>query len=231
MLYLLENIGHSYAKKQALNMLPRLEIQRGEVLALTGANGAGKSTLLRLLAFLEKPTQGNIFYYGALDAQHSAQAPGKQGAQPKARSSSQARLECTLLLQDPYIFKQSVLDNVCYGLRLRQGTWSNSKQMQQKAGEALACVGFDDEQFLSRPWYQLSGGEKQRVALAARLVLEPCALLLDEPTAHVDGKSATAIHNAVQAVAQKGTTVVVASHDMTWLESLSPNYLRLDGCG
>ncbi len=216
MLYLLENVVHYYDKKQALNLLhtPRLEIHQGEVLALTGANGAGKSTLLRLLAFLEKPTQGNIYFYGA------------EGG---LKSSTQARLESTLLLQEPYVFKQSVLDNVCFGLRLRQKTWRNSKQMQDKAAEALACVGFKDSQLLSRPWYQLSGGEKQRVALAARLVLEPRALLLDEPTAHVDGKSATAIHAAVQAVAQKGTTVIVASHDMAWLASLSPKYLQLDG--
>ncbi len=207
-LYKIENLAHFYGEHQALCMAnsPSLSIHQGQVLALTGANGAGKSTLLRLLAFLEKPTQGSIQFFGS------------KGIAP--------RLEATLLLQEPYIFKQSVLDNVCYGLRLRRSAMS-TEAMHHKGKEALSAVGFEPEAVLSRPWYQLSGGEKQRVALAARLVLNPLALLLDEPTAHVDGKSAAAIHTAVQNVAKNGTTVIVASHDMDWLQSLAPQYLHL----
>ncbi len=209
MLYKLENIVQKYGKHTALDLNKRngqsgpLIISKGTVLALTGPNGAGKSTLLRLLAFLEKPTLGSISFYGTT------------GVSP--------RQEATLLLQEPYIFKRSVVDNVCYGLRLRHET----EHLEERALEALARVGFSADQVCKRPWYQLSGGEKQRVALAARLVLKPLALLLDEPTAHVDVKSATAIHEAVHHVVQEGTTVVVSSHDGIWLEALRAEYLEL----
>ncbi len=204
-LYHIERLAHFYEKHPALDIrhLPTLDIEQGQVLALTGANGAGKSTFLRLLAFLEKPSTGHIHFYG--------------------KNTANPRLEATLLLQEPYIFKQSVLENVCYGLRLR----GHTTNMLSKAEQSLLAVGFTDENILSRQWHQLSGGEKQRVALAARLVLQPSALLLDEPTAHVDGASAIAIQKAVNKAIYSGTTVIVASHDMPWLESLAPQYLHL----
>ncbi len=208
MLYKLENIIQKYGNHTALDLNRKLGtapfiIAKSSVLALTGPNGAGKSTLLRLLAFLEKPSHGHIYFYGT------------------PRTSP--RLEATLLLQEPYIFKRSVLENVCYGLRLRK----DIQDMEARALEALARVGFSPEQVRQRPWYQLSGGEKQRVALAARLVLRPLALLLDEPTAHVDAKSAATIHEAVQHAAQEGTTVVVSSHDDAWLTKLNAEFLSL----
>ncbi len=213
MLYKLENIIQKYGKHIALDLNRRngqsnntspLVITKGSVLALTGPNGAGKSTLLRLLAFLEKPSQGTIQFYGT----------------PRTAP----RLEATLLLQEPYVFKRSVLENVCYGLRLRRDT----QHMEERALDALARVGFSTDQVRKRPWYQLSGGEKQRVALAARLVLNPLALLLDEPTAHVDGKCASAIHEAVHRAAQEDTTVIVSSHDRAWLQELNAEYLSLE---
>ncbi len=205
MLYKLQHIVQRYGAHIALDMrhMPPIEIYRGTVLALTGANGVGKSTLLRILAFLEKPSEGSLSFYGTMPMH--------------------TRLEATLLLQEPYLFKCSVLDNVCYGLKLRR----QQQGMRQKALEALATVGFDAEAVASRPWYQLSGGEKQRVALASRLVLEPLALLLDEPTAHTDATCSKAIHEAVKAVAARGTTVIVSSHDKLWLESLNAEYVEL----
>ena len=100
--------------------------------------------------------------------------------------------------------------------------------LAERVHQALALVGLPGERFASRPWYALSGGETQRVALAARLVLKPRVLLLDEPTASVDVASAQLIqHAAMQAMQEWGTAIVVASHDLQWLYDVSDDVLHL----
>ena len=110
--------------------------------------------------------------------------------------------------------KRTVFNNINYGLRLRGEKGDAAKRVH----EALSFVGLPAERFAGRPWYALSGGEAQRVALAARLVLKPKVLLLDEPTASVDAASAQLIKAAALRARQEwGTTIVVASHDTQWL--------------
>lgn len=202
-LYQCRDLTQRYGGRTVLR-LPELSIARGEVLALTGPNGAGKSTLLRLLAFLESPASGELCFHGT---------PGRP-----------PRQDVTLLLQEPYLFKASVLENVVYGLRVR----GRRRDLRRAAEEAMLAVGFAPGQdMLRRSWKALSGGEKQRVALAARLILRPLVLLLDEPTSSVDASSAKAIETAVRAAALAGTTVVAASHDMAWLSSLDARRLDL----
>lgn len=101
--------------------LPFFSMEQGEIVVLTGRNGSGKSTLLRLLAFLEKPTSGTLFYGG---------------------SSADPRREITLLLQEPYLMKASVYWNVTLGLRLRGMT--DRKILREKYREAMLAVGFAD---------------------------------------------------------------------------------------
>ena len=200
MLYRCRDLTQRYGGRTVLR-LPELSVARGEVLALTGPNGAGKSTLLRLLAFLESPASGELCFHGT---------PGRP-----------PRQDVTLLLQEPYLFKASVFENVVYGLRVR----GRRHDLRQAAEGAMLAVGFTPEQdMLRRSWKALSGGEK---ALAARLVLRPLVLLLDEPTSSVDAASAKAIETAVRAAALAGTTVVAASHDMVWLSSLDARRLDL----
>ena len=202
MLYEAQGLEKRYGSRMALS-LPELKVGKGRVVALTGPNGSGKSTLLRMLAFLEKPDAGELHFYGTA------------GVPP--------RHEATLLLQEPYLLKCSVYDNVAYGLRLR----GQGENVTARVREALSAVGFDPDTLAKRQWRELSGGEKQRVSLAARLVLKPLALLLDEPTSNMDVRSAAAIHEAVRAAVRGGTTVIVASHDKAWLEELEADTLCL----
>ena len=110
--------------------------------------------------------------------------------------------------------KRNVFNNVSYGLKLR----GDRKESADRVHEALALVGLSGKDFVRRPWYALSGGEAQRVALAARLALKPKVLLLDEPTASVDAASAQLIKEAsLRARRELGTTLIVASHDWQWL--------------
>lgn len=205
MLYEAQNLVRRYGERVALR-LPELRVRRGRVVALTGPNGSGKSTLLRMLAFLEKPDEGQLHFYGT------------EGVPP--------RHEATLLLQEPYLLKRSVYENVACGLRMR-GQRDPRTLMDDKVFTALEEVGFDPHSVAQRQWRELSGGEKQRVSLAARLILRPLVLLLDEPTSNMDVRSAAAIHAAVRGAVTQGTTVVIASHDTAWLQELEADSLKL----
>ena len=191
------DLQHSYGDATVLD-IDRLTIAGGAITGLVGPNGSGKSTLLRMLGCIERPTRGRIHYNG----------------RPIGPFAEAARFKITFLPQEPFLMKRSVFRNVCYGLRLR----GEKGDPAERVYEALAFLGLPAERFAGRPWYALSGGEAQRVALAARLVLKPKVLLLDEPTASVDAASAQLIKAAALRARQEwGTTLVVASHDLQWL--------------
>lgn len=205
-LYELSGIKHRYDNRLVLDV-SHLVIEKGDIVGLVGPNGSGKSTLLRILAFLEVPSEGILRFDGM----------------PIGGEDEPPRRDVTLLLQDSFLLKRSVFDNVTYGLKVRK-----EKGLREKAFEALRIVGLPPYEFAHRPWYALSGGEAQRVALAARLTLKPKALLLDEPTANVDEASAILIKEAVlRAVKEWGTTVVVATHDLLWLYEVAESVLNL----
>lgn len=200
------NLARSYNGVPALN-LPELRVEEGECLALTGRNGSGKSTLLRILAFLEKPDFGKLVYHG---------------------NSSNPRREVTLLLQDPYLLKCSVFQNVTLGLRLRGDT----KNLEKRYEKAMHEAGFADPMaYASRTQSMLSGGERQRVALAARLAIAPRVLLLDEPTAHVDAASEKIIYASVKACLERGVTILCATHDRALFDSLDAREVVLEEQG
>jgi tungstate transport system ATP-binding protein len=160
------------------------------------------------MAFILRPSQGKILFDGL----------------PAAPFDDSVRFQVTLLTQEPYLMKRSVYKNIVYGLKVRgeHGNW-----MDQVKG-ALIMVGLDPGSFLHRSWDELSGGEAQRVALAARLVLKPRVLLLDEPTASVDLASSELIRNAsLRARKEWGTTLVISSHDRSWLHDVCDDVVHL----
>jgi tungstate transport system ATP-binding protein len=188
---------HSYGDKTVVS-IEHLAVGPGSILGIIGPNGSGKSSLLRLLGLIEKPSRGKILFKGR------EVAPFKY----------EARFLISLLPQEPFLMKRSVFNNVSYGLKLR----GNGGNIAARVGEALTWVGLSSRDFARRPWYALSGGEAQRVALAARLALKPEVLLLDEPTASVDAASAQLIKEAsLRARQYWGATLIVASHDWQWL--------------
>jgi tungstate transport system ATP-binding protein len=203
----IQALKHIYEGHPVLD-IERLAIAGGGITGLVGPNGSGKSTLLRMLGCIERPSEGRILYNG-------------EAIGPFCEAS---RFQITLLPQEPFLMKRSVFSNVCYGLKLR----GEKNGLVERVHRALALVGLPAERFANRPWYALSGGEAQRVALAARLVLKPKVLLLDEPTASVDAASAQLIKEASLGARQEwGTTVIVASHDMQWLHDVCDDVLHL----
>lgn len=191
-----------YGAVKALD-LPEFCLRENEAVTLTGPNGCGKSTLLRILAFLEKPAAGQLHYYG--DKRHPRQ-------------------EITLLLQEPYLFRDTVFRNVTLGLVLR----GQRHDLREKFQTAMRMAGFaEPDKFGQRRQGALSGGEKQRVALAARLILRPRILLLDEPTAFVDAKSADIIIAALNGIIHAGAAIVCATHDAGLVRALQARNISL----
>jgi tungstate transport system ATP-binding protein len=206
-LYAFRGLTHLYRSQPVLS-IERLELPRGGIIGIIGPNGSGKSTFLRLAGFVEKPTGGEVLFEG----------------KPAGPFSPEVRNRVTLLPQEPFLMKRTVLKNVIYGLRVRQ----INDHLAERADQALSYVGLDGKEFAQRPSYALSGGEAQRVALAARLILKPDVLLLDEPTASIDALSAQLITDAaLKARRDWGTTLIVASHDWQWLYGICDTVLHL----
>lgn len=204
----MRNLKHSYGSHPTLD-IDSLDIPRGSVTGLIGPNGSGKSTLLKILAFLESPAAGKLCFRDE-DAK---------------KRETELRMAATLLLQEPYLLRRTVGDNIRYGLKLRG---ARDKDAADRANDALERVGLEPEKFMRRPWFRLSGGEVQRVALAVRLALRPEVLLLDEPTANVDESSAVLIKEAIwHAWHDWGTTIVVATHDLIWLHEVATQIVSL----
>jgi tungstate transport system ATP-binding protein len=205
--YKFNMVEHYYGANKVLD-IKELAIPRGSITGLAGSNGSGKTTLLKLMTFIERPSFGEILFNG----------------RKEQLFSPNIRFKVSLLTQKPYLLKRTVFENTAYGLKIR----GDLKNLKARVAEALAKVGLSFEVFAQRHWHQLSGGEAQRVALAARLVLRPEVLLLDEPTASVDAQSATLIRNASLAARKDwGATLVVASHDRPWLHDISDTILHL----
>lgn len=200
----LEDILRRHANRTVLD-ISRLDIHSGEILGISGHNGSGKSTLLRILALLEPSDAGTFLFDG----------------QPATVNNLDLRRQVTLLLQTPYLLSRSVADNVGYGLMVR------GRGDTERIAQALHAVGLDPTIFLQRRRHELSGGESQRVALAARLVLQPRVLLMDEPTASVDEESAVRIAVAARTSADSGSAVVIVSHDLDWLAPLADRRIVL----
>lgn len=205
-LYELNNVEQYYDGKKVLN-IENLALDENQIIGFFGPNGSGKSTLFSLLSFVCKPTQGEINFNGINNK----------------KIDLETRQSVVMVPQNPYLLKRTVFENVAYGLKLRKET----ANLNEKVEEALKIVGLDSS-FSNRKWSQLSGGEAQRVALAARLILKPKVLILDEPTTGVDTNSAQLIKEAILSAKQKwNTTIFISSHDHNWLNHICDRRVAL----
>jgi tungstate transport system ATP-binding protein len=206
-LFELHRITHQYNGRTVL-AIDHYRIKPGAILGLWGPNGSGKSTLLNILGLIHPPRQGEVIFNG----------------RPAEPFTPGIRDQIALMPQEAYLLHRTVYDNIVYGLRIRKKVNAHRRRIE----EAMSLVGLSAQEFGPRPWFALSGGEARRVALAARLVLKPKVLLLDEPTASVDDTSTQIIKEAVlHAHRHWGTTLIIASHDEQWLEDISDSRLHL----
>ncbi|MDR2547274.1 MAG: energy-coupling factor transporter ATPase [Lachnospiraceae bacterium] len=201
---IVDHLTHIYEKNTAMAQTAihdiNLVIPEGQFIGLIGHTGSGKSTLIQHLNGLLKPTSGSVFFHGA-DI-HDDDFDRKQ-----------LRSKVGLVFQYPehQLFEVDVWSDVCFGPR---NLGLDKLNVELRAYHALKQVGISDEHFYQSP-FDLSGGEKRRVAIAGVLAMAPEVLILDEPTAGLDPGGRDEILGQIAALqAETGITVVLVSHSM-----------------
>lgn len=181
-----------------------LDVQQGEMLAITGASGCGKSTLLHILGALDKPDQGTVSLGGE-----------DLFAASTWRRDAIRNKDVGFVFQFYHLLPEfNVLENVLMPrlVGTSMTKWfASSRSARAKAAEILDTVGLKDR-LKHRP-KELSGGERQRVAIARAIVNEPRFLLADEPTGNLDAKMGKGIMECLRGLNRNGQTIVLVTHD------------------
>ena len=175
-------------------------IRKGEVVVVIGPSGSGKSTFIRCLNLLETPTEGQIFFEGSCITD-------------KGYAVHKHREKVGMVFQYPehQLFEIDVFSDVCFGPK---NLGLDKKEVELRAYDALKKVGLPDELFYQSP-FELSGGQKRRVAIAGVLAMKPEVLILDEPTAGLDPKGRDEILQQIKKLqTETGLTILLVSHSM-----------------
>lgn len=166
-----------------------------------GPNGSGKTSLLRTMHGLERISRGRLTWQGAPDQARRAQA---------------------FVFQAPILMRRSVIDNIAYPLRLDR---LGRTMARAQARDMALRVGLDGS--LERPAQVLSGGERQKMALARALIRAPEVLFLDEPCANLDGRATRAIEAILLEARADGTRIVMSTHDLGQARRLADDVIFL----
>ena len=201
---ILDHVNHIYGEDTKLAVAAlkdiNLVIPDGQFIGLIGHTGSGKSTLVQHLNGLLAPTSGTIYFNG-------------QDISDKDFNKKELRSKVGLVFQYPehQLFEVTVFQDVCFGPK---NLGLSQKDVEIRAYNALKLAGVKEEQFYVSP-FDLSGGQKRRVAIAGVLAMQPEILVLDEPTAGLDPKGRDEILGQIKKLQKEtGITVVLVSHSM-----------------
>ncbi len=199
------HLTHTYSEGSAFQATAirdvSLTIENGEFVAVVGHTGSGKSTLVQHLNGLLKPTEGQILVDG-----EDMFAPGAD--------KRMIRRKVGLVFQYPeyQLFEETVAKDIAFGPK---NLGLSAEEIDRRVRQAMAHVHLDYDQYAQRSPFELSGGQMRRVAIAGVLAMEPCFLILDEPTAGLDPMGRDRILGMIQELhRQEGVTVVMVSHSM-----------------
>lgn len=189
-----------------------LSVNAGEFVYLLGPSGAGKSTILKLLYLDVFPTEGEV-------------AIGEfSSASVKKKEIPFLRRQLGIVFQDFRLLRdRSVYDNIAFSLLV---TGTAKSEIPKKVMRALAEVGLSTKK--NNMSYELSGGEQQRVVIARALVNEPIVILADEPTGNLDPDTSMEIMQLLLKIHEKGTAVVMATHDYNIVKAIPKRIVRLE---
>lgn len=205
-----ENLTYTYApgtpfKHTAVNNIS-FSVDEGEITGIIGHTGSGKSTLLQLLNGLLKPTDGKVLLHG----KDIWEEPKKIGS---------VRFKIGLVFQYPeyQLFEETVKEDIAYGPKNMNLT---PEEIEIRVNEASKTVGLK-ESLLSKSPFDLSGGEKRRVAIAGIMAMKPEIIIFDEPTAGLDPQGRETVFNAIREYRrQNNATIIIVSHSMEDMASI-----------
>lgn len=187
-------------------------VEKGEFVFIVGPSGAGKSTLISMLISDEKPDEGQIIF-NDLDITNLAR-----------QDVTKVRRKIGVVFQDFKILNsKSVFDNVAVALEVVN---TSKHEINEVVPNVLNLVGLADKR--SQLPYKLSGGEKQRLAIARALAHEPDILVADEPTGMIDPKAKDEVVDLLEKINVLGTTVLMATHDQAIVDRLQKRVIRIE---
>ncbi|MBQ3215066.1 MAG: energy-coupling factor transporter ATPase [Oscillospiraceae bacterium] len=215
----IKNLSHVYSagtpfEHKALDNVS-FYVERGEFIGIIGHTGSGKSTLMQHMNGLLKPTGGQILLDGA-------------DIWADKKSTRQARFRVGLVFQYPeyQLFEETVYKDIAFGPKNMK---LDAKEIDRRVREAASFVGLTEEQLQKSP-FDLSGGQKRRVAIAGVIAMEPEVLILDEPTAGLDPVGREEILGNIQAYRKaKNATIMMVSHSMNDVARLTDRLLVMNG--
>ncbi len=200
-------------QKTALNDVS-VKIDDGQFIGLIGHTGSGKTTFLQLLAGLIKPASGTVYLDG-------------EDIYAKDFDKRTLRSKLGIVFQYPehQLFEETVFKDVCFGPK---NLGVDDKETELRAYEALKMIGLEDEVFYQSP-FDLSGGQKRRVAIAGVLAMKPKILILDEPTAGLDPAGRNDILGLILKLQkEQGMTIILVSHSMEDVAEYADRVLVMD---
>lgn len=207
----IENLHKSFDRNEVLKGID-LTVNAGEVVVIIGPSGSGKSTFLRCLNLLEQPTAGKIEFEG-------------KNLLDKNTNIDELRQKMGMVFQSFNLFPhKTVLENLTISpIKVKK---EDQKQAEAKAHELLDQVGLE-EKSSSYP-SSLSGGQQQRVAIARALAMNPDVMLFDEPTSALDPEMVGEVLSVMKALAVKGMTMVVVTHEMGFAREVADRVIFMD---
>jgi len=208
-----DNVGMRYGMGTEVLKDINFELKPGSLHFLTGASGAGKTSLLKLMYLAHRPSRGNIYMFDQ-DVAHNDRT-----------TLPRLRRRIGVVFQDFRLLDHlTAVENVALPLRIAGG---KGPEIEEHVKELLSWVGLNDRMQARPP--TLSGGEKQRLAIARAVINRPDLLLADEPTGNVDPDMAKRLMHLFVELNKLGTTTVIATHDMGLIENVGGLRLHLEG--
>lgn len=215
----IKGLKKSYGDLEVLRSVD-LEIMPGEVIVVIGPSGSGKSTLLRTVNHLEVPTGGTIFLKDTLINDTSLKGRAFE------RHLCHIRTNLGMVFQHFHLFPHlSILQNIIEGPT--QVLQRDKEESIAQAIELLSSVGLADKKDVYPDL--LSGGQKQRVAIVRALAMNPDVMLFDEPTSALDPELVGEVLSVMEALATKGMTMVVVTHEMDFARKVADRVIFMDG--